>query len=193
MMKSRLGFIFGAAAFAAVLCSSTVVLAQPKEVKVAVAVPLSGAWARSGELHVKGAELAIEHINAAGGIKALGGAKMRLVVADTGDSTEKAKNAAQRLVSQEPDLVGGTGAFVSSFTLAVTEVTERAELPWLTLSYSEAITGRGYKYVFQTSMTAGAQAENALPVVAQVAKGATGRPVALLSQFLIKRAGAKRA
>ena len=174
MMKSRRSFIVGATAFAAVLGSSTVVLAQPKEVKVAVAVPLSGAWARSGELHVKGAELAIEHINAAGGIKALGGAKMRLVVADTGDSTEKAKNAAQRLVSQEPDLVGGTGAFVSSFTLAVTEVTERAELPWLTLSYSEAITGRGYKYVFQTSMTAGAQAENALPVIAQVAKGATG-------------------
>ena len=99
---------------------------------------------------------------------------MKLVVVDTGDSTEKAKNAAQRLVSQEPDVVGGTGAFVSSFTLAVTEVTERAELPWLTLSYSEVITGRGYKYVFQTSMTAGAQAENALPVLSQVMKSATG-------------------
>src|SRR5438105_5232562 len=174
MMKSRRSFIFGTAAFAAVLCASTLVLAQPKEVKVAVAVPLSGAWARSGELFVKGAELAVDHINAAGGIKALGGAKMRLVVADTGDSTEKAKNAAQRLVSQEPDVVGGTGAFVSSLTLAVTEVTERAELPWLTLSYSEVITGRGYKYVFQTSMTAGAQAENALPVISQVMKSATG-------------------
>jgi len=174
MMKSRRSFIVGTTAFAAVLCASAVALAQPKEVKVAVAVPLSGAWARSGELHVKGAELAIEHINAAGGIKALGGAKMRLVVVDTGDSTEKAKNAAQRLVSQEPDVVGGTGAFVSSFTLAVTEVTERAELPWLTLSYSEVITGRGYKYVFQTSMTAGAQAENALPVLSQVMKSATG-------------------
>ena len=174
MMKSTRRFVFGTIAFAAVLCASTLVLAQPKEVKVAVAVPLSGAWARSGELFVKGAELAVDHINAAGGIKALGGAKMRLVVADTGDSTEKAKNAAQRLVSQEPDLVGGTGAFVSSFTLAVTEVTERAELPWLTLSYSEVITGRGYKYVFQTSMTAGAQAENALPVLSQVMKSATG-------------------
>jgi branched-chain amino acid transport system substrate-binding protein len=174
MIKSRRSFIFGTTAVAAVLCASTVALAQPKEVKVAVAVPLSGAWARSGELHVKGAELAIEHINAAGGIKALGGAKMKLVVVDTGDSTEKAKNAAQRLVSQEPDVVGGTGAFVSSFTLAVTEVTERAELPWLTLSYSEVITGRGYKYVFQTSMTAGAQAENALPVLSQVMKSATG-------------------
>src|SRR5213593_3814146 len=175
-MKSRRSFIFGTAAFAAVLCASTIALAQPKDVKVAVAVPLSGAWARSGELFVKGAELAVEHINASGGIKSLGGAKMRLVVVDTGDSTEKAKNAAQRLVSQEPDVVGGTGAFVSSFTLAVTEVTERAELPWLTLSYSEVITGRGYKYVFQTSMTAVAQAEKALPVILDLAKQAKAAP-----------------
>jgi len=174
MMKSRRSFIFGTAAFAAVLCASTLVLAQPKEVKVAVAVPLSGAWARSGELHVKGAELAVEHINAAGGIKALGGAKMRLVVVDTGDSTEKAKNAAQRLLSQETDLVGGTGAFVSSFTLAITEITERAEVPWLTLSYSDQITARGYKYVFQTSPTASKQAEDALPVLMQIAKQAGG-------------------
>src|SRR5438093_12445089 len=176
MMKSTRRFVFGTIAFAAVLCASTLVLAQPKEVKVAVAVPLSGAWARSGELFVKGAELAVEHINAAGGIKALGGAKMRLIVADTGDSTEKAKNAAQRLVSQEPDLVGGTGAFVSSFTLAVTEVTERAELPWLTLSYSDQITGRGYKYVFQTSPTASVQAERALPVIVDLAKQAKAAP-----------------
>ena len=86
--------------------------AQAKEVKVAVVVPLSGAWARNGELHLKGAQLAVEDINAAGGIKALGGAKMTLIVADSGDSTEKAKNAAQRLLSQNRDLVGGTGAFV---------------------------------------------------------------------------------
>lgn len=163
-----------AVALAAAFSVWTGAQAQPKEVKVAVVVPLSGAWARSGEMHVKGAELAISHINASGGIKALGGAKMRLVVADSGDSTEKAKNAAQRLVAQEPDLVGGTGAFVSSFTLAVTEVTERAGLPWLTLSYSEQITARGYKNVFQTSMPGGAQAANALPVIAEVAKGATG-------------------
>ena len=58
------------------------------------------------------------------------------------------------MVAQEPDLVGGFGCWLSSFTLAATEVTERAELPWLTLSYSDAITGRGYKYVFQSSPTA---------------------------------------
>ncbi|MDE2394865.1 MAG: ABC transporter substrate-binding protein, partial [Burkholderiales bacterium] len=147
-------------------------LAQSKEAKIAVVVPLSGPWARNGELHLKGAELAAEQINAAGGIKALGGAKVKLIVGDAGDSTEKAKNAMQRIVSQNPDLVGGTGAFVSSFTLAVTEISERAEVPWLTLSYSDQITNRGYKYVFQTSPTASKQAADALPVVLEIAKRA---------------------
>ena len=72
-----------------------------------------------------GADLAVEDINARGGIKSLGGAKLNIIYADAGDSTEKAKNAAQRLVADNPDLVGGTGSWLSSFTLAVTEVTER--------------------------------------------------------------------
>ena len=96
---------------------------------------------------------------------------------DAGDNAEKAKNAAQRLVAQETDVVGATGAWLSSFTLAVTEVTERAELPVLTLSYSDVITGRGYKYVFQTSPTGGAQANGALPALLELAKTATGQPL----------------
>ena len=158
------------AAAAAGLALPTAALAQAKEVKVALVVPLSGPWARNGELHLKGAQLAVDEINAAGGIKALGGARMKLVVGDAGDSTEKAKNAMQRIVSQNPDLSGGTGAFVSSFTLAVTEISERAEIPWLTLSYSDQITNRGYKYVFQTSPTASKQSSDALPVVMEVAR-----------------------
>lgn len=157
--------------------------AQTKEVKVAVSVPLSGPWARNGELHLKGAQMAVEDINAAGGVKALGGAKLKLIVADSGDSAEKAKNAAQRLLSQDPDLAGGTGAFVSSFTLAITEVTERAQVPWLTLSYSDQITSRGYKYVFQTSPTASRMAEDALPVLLQISKdsnAATPRTVGII-------------
>ncbi len=131
----------------------------PSEVKIAMLVPLSGPWARSGILEKLGAEMAIDDVNAAGGIKSMGGAKLRLMQFDTQDSAEKSKDSAQRMLSQEPDLVGGFGCWLSSFTLAVTEVTERAELPWLTLSYSDLITGRGYKYVFQTAPTADAQAQ----------------------------------
>lgn len=151
-------------------------LAQPlKEVKVAVIVPLSGPAARNGELHVKGAQAAVDDINAAGGIQALGGAKLRLVTVDAGDSIEKSRAAAQRLMAEEPGLVGATGAFISSFTLAITEVTERAKLPFLTLSYSDQITDRGFKYVFQTSPTASQQAADALPIILKLAQQATGK------------------
>jgi len=149
--------------------------AQGKPVKLALIAPLSGPWARQGQLVRLGAEMARDEINDKGGIKALGGAKLELVVADAGDNTEKAKNAAQRLLAQEPDLVGGTGAWLSSFTLAVTEVTERAELPWLTLSYSDAITNRGFKFIFQTSPTAEHQAAETLPTALKLAETATGK------------------
>ncbi len=149
--------------------------AQTKEVKVGLIAPLSGPWARSGDLMLKGAQLAIDDINKSGGIKALGGAQMKLVVFDAGDTVEKAKNTAQRMISQEPDLIGATGAWLSSFTLGVTEVTERAELPLLTLSYSDQITDRGFKYVFQTSPTGGKQANEALPALLKLAESATGK------------------
>jgi branched-chain amino acid transport system substrate-binding protein len=122
-------------------------------------VPLSGPWARQGILEQFGARMAIDDVNNAGGIKSLGGAKLKLLEYDTQDSAEKAKDAAQRMLAQNPDVVGGFGCWLSTFTLAVTEVTERAELPWLTLSYSDAITGRGFKYVFQSSPTADELAE----------------------------------
>jgi len=149
--------------------------AQAKDVRVAMIAPMSGPWARQGELMKKGADMAIEDINKAGGIKALGGAKLSLLVIDAGDTAEKAKNAAQRLVAQETDVIGATGAWLSSFTLAVTEVTERAELPVLTLSYSDQITARGFKYVFQTSPTGGAQSQGALPALLELARTA-GKP-----------------
>ena len=144
-------------------------------VKVGLIVPLSGPWARQGQVMRIGAQMAIEHINQQGGIAALGGAPLELVVYDAGDSVERAKNAAQRMVAQEPDLVGVTGSYLSSFTLAVSEVTERAELPMLTLSYSDLITGRDFNYIFQTSPTGVKQAENALPILMELAENAAGK------------------
>jgi len=81
------------------------------------------------------------------------------------------------MLSQDPDLVGGTGAFLSSFTLAITEITERAEVPWLTLSYSDQITARGYKYVFQTSPIASKQSVEAVPTMMELAKISGSGPI----------------
>src|SRR5947199_7647542 len=84
--------------------------AQAKAVKLAMIAPLSGPWARQGQLLRMGAEMARDEINAQGGIKGLGGAKLEVIFADAGDSAEKAKNAAQRPLSDQPDLSGGFGA-----------------------------------------------------------------------------------
>jgi branched-chain amino acid transport system substrate-binding protein len=176
-MKRRSLLTFGAATAVAAAIgfpAPQALAQQPKEVKVGLLVPLSGIYARPGQVMRMGAEMAVERINAQGGVKALGGAKINLVVLDSGDTTEKAKNAAQRMVAEHPDMVASSGAYLSSFTLAVTEVTERENLPMLTLSYSDLITERGFKSVFQTSATAASQAEQSLPVIMKVAEASSG-------------------
>ena len=128
-------------------------------------VPLSGPWARSGLLEQMGARMAIDDVNAAGGIKALGGAKMKLVEFDAGRQRRKGQGRRATHGRAGARSGGRLRRWLSSFTLAITEVTERAEMPWLTLSYSDAITGRGFNYVFQSSPTADAQAEETVPII----------------------------
>ena len=145
-----------------------------RTVKIGTVVPLSGPFAAIGQNIKAGAEMAIEDINASGGIKSLGGAKLELVAADAEDSVEKAKNAAQRLLAQEPNLVGGLGDALSGMTLVVTEMTERAELPWLTQTFADVLTERGFKYLFEVVPVASMQGQLTLPTVMELAKLAGG-------------------
>ena len=117
--------------------------------KVGVVVPLSGPNAEFGNNIRNGMQLAADHLNAAGGIKALGGAKVELVFADV-PTPNAAGTTTQRLISQQR-VSALIGSFVSSITLGVSEVTERAGIPMLTHSFADQITGRGYKYIFQVT------------------------------------------
>ena len=49
--------------------------------------------------------------------------------------------------------------FASSLTLAISEVTARADIPFLTHSYADEITGRGLESVFNVNGKAGAPLE----------------------------------
>ncbi len=172
---TRRYFVGALAVVGAAITMTPAMAQQPAELKVGLVAPFSGPNARSGALMKAGAELAVEDINAKGGIASLNGAKLKLVTIDAGDSPEKAKSAAQRLLSQEPDLIAGIGAWLSSYTLAVTEVTERAGLPWLTFSYSDLLTGRGFNYIVQTSPTSGEIASASVPSIMALAERATGK------------------
>lgn len=130
-------------------------------VAVSLVVPLSGLYARGGLLEKSGAEIAVDEINAAGGITALNGAKIELKVHDAGESVESAVQAATRTIDNDKP-VAGIGAWVSSFTLGVTEVSERRKVPWLTLSFADTITNRDFQYVYQTSPVASVFASQGL-------------------------------
>ncbi|MGO4714623.1 ABC transporter substrate-binding protein [Bradyrhizobium sp. 2TAF24] len=123
-------------------------VAQGKAINVGVIMPLSGANAQFGINSRNGVELVADEINAAGGIKALGGARINLVVADSTSTPTTAANVAQRLLTQN-DVVAILGAFASSLTIAISEVTERRGVPLLTMSFSDQITGRGFENIFQ--------------------------------------------
>jgi branched-chain amino acid transport system substrate-binding protein len=142
--------------------------------------PFSGPWAEHGKFMRIGAEMAVEEINRQGGIKSLGGAKINLVVADTGPSVETATNAAQRLLSQGK-LTAFTCCFLSSFSLAASEIGERLQVPMLTFSYSDVLVRRGYKYTFRDSSGADFQVKAAADLLKKEAAkiGKTIRTAAL--------------
>ena len=142
---------------AAVLITAPFVIrsssAQPAAINIGVVVPLSGANAQFGINCRNGIELVADGINAAGGIKALGGVKINLVVSDATSNPATASAAAQRLITQN-ELTAVLGAFASSLTLVISEVTARADIPFLTQAFADEITGRGLDSVFKVTPTA---------------------------------------
>jgi branched-chain amino acid transport system substrate-binding protein len=118
-------------------------------IKIGLVVHKTGPFADTGRMEEIGAKIAVDEINKAGGIKSLGGAKLELVVEDAGASVATAVAAANRALSA--GVVAGEGTGISSTTLAVTEVAERRRIPWVTVSFEDGITERGFKYVFATS------------------------------------------
>ena len=73
---SRRRLIQAGAAASAALGAPGLLLAQARTVKIGLVHPVSGALAYSGGQSRMGAQLAIDEINAAGGIRSMGGAKL---------------------------------------------------------------------------------------------------------------------
>jgi branched-chain amino acid transport system substrate-binding protein len=133
---------------AAGVSSGRPVRAAGKAVKIGAPMPLTGAYAEQGINSLHGVELAVGAINAAGGIKSMGGATIELVSGDTGTTDpNQAASVVRRLV--EGGCVALVGCYLSNLTLQGSTAAERAQVPMLTQSFTDAITSRGYKYIFQ--------------------------------------------
>ncbi|CAO3432940.1 ABC transporter substrate-binding protein [Azospirillum endophyticum] len=143
----------GAAAAAVTVlpfAAPSVLRAQTAAVKVGILQPVTGALAHDGDLGRAGAEMAINEINAAGGIKSLGGAKLEMVFGDARSTPEAGTQEVERM--QAEGVAAIVGGFASPICLAASQAAARYDLPYLVdVGVSDQIMSRGLTNTFRFS------------------------------------------
>jgi branched-chain amino acid transport system substrate-binding protein len=128
------------------LASSAAAEIPKAPVKVGVVLPTSGPIAYDGGLALNGIKMAVEEINAAGGIK---GNRIEIYIEDSAGVPATAVAAMEKLVGMEK-VVAVIGDFGSSCTLAMMDVARRAEVPLITpVSLAPKITEMGNIWMFR--------------------------------------------
>ncbi|MFL6975793.1 MAG: ABC transporter substrate-binding protein [Xanthobacteraceae bacterium] len=151
----------GAAVAATGLGRPAVLRAQGAAVKLGVLHPVSGALSYSGQQGRLGATIAIEEINAAGGIKALGGAKVEAVLGDAQSTPEGGNAEVEKMNSAGVAAV--VGGYASSICLAASQTAARYDLPYMVdVGVADNIVTRGLKNTFRFGPGFGVIAKTAL-------------------------------
>ena len=144
----RRALLGAGAAGTALLAMPAVLRAQPAAVKIGLLQPLTGALAQDGDLGRFGAEAAVAQINAAGGLPALGGARLELVVADARSNPEAGAQEVEKL--QGEGVVAIVGGFASPICLAASQAAARYDLPYVVdVGVADQITSRGLANTFR--------------------------------------------
>ncbi|RGY99942.1 ABC transporter substrate-binding protein [Clostridium sp. AM58-1XD] len=121
------------------------------DVKIGFVWPLTGGSATIGQQHNDGALMAIEEINANGGIKSMGGAKIIPVVADSETKPDVGANQVERLVTDENVSIV-IGCYNSAVCFPAAEASEKLSTPFISQGgVKNEITERGYKWVFRVN------------------------------------------
>lgn len=156
--------------------------AQPQDVTVGFVLPLSGGSATIGNQTKLGAQVAAEQINAAGGIASLGGAKLKLIFADSQSKPDIGASETERLIQRE-NVSLLVGAYNSAVTFPASEVAERYKTPWIvTGAVKDEITERGFKYVFRPNNKATYDAREQLDAM-DLLKKETGKGPSSIGLF----------
>ncbi|HBW38049.1 ABC transporter substrate-binding protein [Desulfosporosinus sp. BICA1-9] len=132
-----------------------------KEILIGSIHPMTGSMAYEGTAITNAEQIAVEAINAAGGIKSLGGAKIKLLVGDSQGLPDKAASEAQRLIRE--GAVALTGTYTSSSAVTATQEAEKVQVPFvITVAATTNIMQRGFKYSFRIQPNADAFCEDFL-------------------------------
>jgi len=124
--------------------------AQSKEVLLAAVVALTGTNSAWGQRTWNAFQLGCDLINEQGGIKSMGGAKLKYIVADTESKPEVAGSQTEKVVGRGAVAITGTNQ--SAATIVATQIAEREGVPFVCATdVDPLITSRGFKYTFRTS------------------------------------------
>src|SRR4030095_15249806 len=168
---SRRAFLKTAGAVAAIGALPTVGRAQAKEVKLGYILPVTGPLAFEAQLSLNGLQLAVDEINAAGGVKALGGAKLTLLPGDTQQKVELGNSEAARLIDQGVTVL--IGPFSSLVAFSVRQVTEKNKTPFMLLAaVADNLTEGGLRYVFRVQPNGKAMSTVTMINIVEMAKAA---------------------
>ena len=155
-----------------VIAAPSLLRAQGGAVKIGFLQPVSGALAYSGQQGRLGAAIAVDEINAAGGIKDVG--KIEALLGDAQSTPEGGNAEVEKMNSAGVSaIVGGYG---SSICLATSQTAARYDLPYLVdVGVTDAIVTRGLKNTFRFGPGFGVIAKTALANLVAINEAA-GKP-----------------
>jgi branched-chain amino acid transport system substrate-binding protein len=141
--------------------------AQTGTLTVGVPLPLTGAEAKFGEMEKQAYEMAVEEINAKGGVK---GMKLALDIQDSGGKPETAAAIVEKFITinKYPIVVG---EYTSQCSYAVAGVAEKYKVPYLVVTgAADKITQQGWKNVYRLNPPASLYNMGVFSFFEQVAK-----------------------
>jgi len=126
----------------------TLLKAAPATIKIGSVQPATGPLAVIGQGQRRGNQLAVDYINAKGGIKSMGGAKLELLLGDSETKAVVGRSEADRLIKDGASVL--IGAFQSGTGMAIATLAEQRQIPFvMDVAALDVITQKGYKYSFR--------------------------------------------
>ena len=135
-----------------------------------IPLPLTGKPAKFGEIMKRSYEMAVEEINAKGGVK---GKMITLTFEDSNGKPEVARAIVEKLIDskKQPIIVG---EYTSACAKAVAAVAEERKTPYLVVaSADDDITQKNYKYVFRQNQVNAHYADALVAFLKEVVKPKT--------------------
>lgn len=138
----------GVAVMAGIGGFPAILKAQAPAIKVGILHPVTGPLAYSGTQARAGATMAIEAINAAGGIKSMGGAKLEAVLGDAQSKPDVGAAEVEKM--NEAGVSAIVGPFASGIALATTQAAAKHNIPHIVdVGVVDQVVTRGLTNTFR--------------------------------------------